>query len=427
LKKVLIISPQFAPVNSADSHRVRQMLPYLKDNNWNAEIVAVRLDRLEKPVIDKRLLDTIPNDIKVHFVGAFNFSWTRRIGLGSLSIRSFFHYYIFLNRLLKKHDFDLIFFSTTSFHLLALGRIIKRKFKVPYVLDIQDPWRSDFYLDKPKSERPPKFFLNYHIDKFLEAFSVSKADGIISVSKDYLNTFELRYTSVTANQMVIPFSATSFDFNSKIIPHPKKKQEGLLNIVYVGRGGHDLGFAINCFFEAVKKIESDSVLTSKQLAISFIGTSYAPNGEGIQTIKPIADKIGLNSLVIEQTDRVGYFEAIDIIQNADLLFIPGSTDSSYTASKIYPYILANKPMIACFHENSSVVEILGKCSNTNVVKFNSESATENIINELYLELEYIIQNINQINWRHNEMAMKQYMAPEMTRKIVEIFEATQII
>ncbi len=403
------------------------MLPYLKDNNWNAEIVAVRLDRLEKPVIDKKLLDTIPNDIKVHFVGAFNFSWTRRIGLGSLSIRSFFHYYIFLNRLLKIHDFDLIFFSTTSFHLLALGRIIKRKFKVPYVLDIQDPWRSDFYLDKPKSERPPKFFLNYHLDKFLEAFSVSKADGIISVSIDYLNTFDLRYKGVTKNQMVIPFSATSLDYDSKLSSQLKKKEGGALNIVYVGRGGHDLGFAINCFFEAIKKMESNSVLTLKQFVLSFIGTSYAPNGEGIQTIKPIADKIGLNSIVIEQTDRVGYFEAIENIQNADLLFIPGSTDSGYTASKIYPYILANKPMIACFHENSSVVEILSKCSNTNVVKFNSKSTKEHIINELYLELEYIIQNINDVNWKHNDIAMKQYMAPEMTRKIAEIFDATKII
>jgi len=47
MKKVLIISPQFVPVNSADSHRVRQMLPYLAENGWSAEIAAVNLSCLK--------------------------------------------------------------------------------------------------------------------------------------------------------------------------------------------------------------------------------------------------------------------------------------------------------------------------------------------------------------------------------------------
>ena len=424
MKKVLIISPQFAPVNSADSHRVRLMLPYLKDNGWYAEIVTVKIDRLEKPVLDYHLLETIPKNTVIHYVSAFDPQWTRKIGLGSLSLRSFYHYYRFLNSILKKQSFDLIFFSTTSFHLLALGKLMKRKFNVPYVLDIQDPWRSDFYLDKPKKERPPKFLLNYHIDKYLEAFSVSKADGIISVSKDYLKTFDFRYKAVTKNQKVIPFSATSYDFKSIHTDSQIFKDKNQLNIVYVGRGGHDLRFAITCFFEAVKHMELKSVENQNRFTFSFIGTSYAPNGEGIQTIKPISDKIGLCSTVIEKTDRVGYFEAIDIICKADILFIPGSTDPAYTASKIYPYILANKPIIACFHENSSVVEILNKCSRVNVVKFNSDLNKVQIVNELYIQLDYILNNLNLIDWRHNIDAMKEYMAPEMTRKITQIFDVT---
>ena len=270
----------------------------------------------------------------------------------------------------------------------------------------------------------PKFFLNYHIDKYLEAFSVSKADGIISVSKDYLKSFDFRYKAVTKNQMVIPFSATSYDFKSIHTDSQIFKDKNQLNIVYVGRGGHDLRFAITCFFEAVKHIELKSVENQNRFTFSFIGTSYAPNGEGIQTIKPISDKIGLCSTVIEKTDRVGYFEAIDIICKADILFIPGSTDPAYTASKIYPYILANKPIIACFHENSSVVEILNKCSRVNVVKFNSDLNKVQIVNELYIQLDYILNNLNLIDWRHNIEAMKEYMAPEMTRKITQIFDVT---
>ncbi len=422
ISKVLIISPQFAPVNSADSHRVRQMLPYLIENGWSAEIVAVNLTCIEKPVIDTQLLNTIPSNTVVHYVDAFDYKWTRKLGLGSLSMRSFYQYYKILNKLLRNNDFDLIFFSTTSFHLFALGPLMKRKYKVPYILDIQDPWRSDFYLDKPKSERPPKFLLNYYIDKFLEAYSIPKADGIISVSKDYIDTFKLRYKRFTLNNKTIPFSATIHDYaNTKKKINSTGKQDEV-SIVYVGRGGYDLSFSISCFFEALKIIEGNEDSRSKRFIISFIGTSYAPKGEGFQTIKPIATDLGITSIVIEQTDRVCYFEAISIIQNADILFIPGSTDPAYTASKIYPYILADKPIIACFHENSSVVDILDSCSNTNVITFNSESSIVEIANKLLKELNYLIFNLKTQDWSHNSEVMKNYMAPEMTKKICSVFD-----
>lgn len=427
MKKVLIISPQFVPVNSADSHRVRQMLPYLAENGWSAEVVAVNLNCLEKPVLDQNLLKTIPSDTIVHYVRAFDYRRTRKIGLGSLSIRSFYHYYKYLSKLLKTNHFDLIFFSTTSFHLFALGPIMKKKYRIPFILDIQDPWRSDFYLDKPKNERPPKFLLNYYLDKFLEAYSIPKADGIISVSKDYIETFEMRYEHLTKNLLTVPFSATIHDYlNLEQNELKFDKKEDHLNIVYVGRGGYDLGFSIACFFEAIKLIEYNEKTTSKYIEISFIGTSYAPKGEGIQTIKPIATDIGLTSSVIEQTDRVGYFEAISIIQNADVLFIPGSTDPAYTASKIYPYILAKKPIIACFHENSSVVEILKKCSKARVVTFNLESKKEQIIIQLKSELNSIFHKLNEEDWSFNEAEMSKFMAPEMTKKIIQVFNNSKL-
>jgi hypothetical protein len=422
MRSVLIISPQFAPVNSADSHRVRQMLPYLTENGWSAEIVTVNLNSLEKPILDKDLIKTIPSNTVVHYVSAFDYKWTRKIGLGSLSIRSFYHYYKFLGKILKDNSYDLIFFSTTAFHLIALGPIMKRKFKIPFVIDIQDPWRSDFYLDKPKNERPPKFLLNYYLDKFLEAYSIPKADGIISVSKDYLETFKMRYKRLTKNLLTVPFSATIYDYKDIEKDLSFTKKQGKLSIVYVGRGGFDLGFSISSFFNAIKKMEANEHLISENIEISFIGTSYAPKGQGIKTIEPIAVELGITSKVKEQTDRVGYFEAISIIQHADLLFIPGSTDPAYTASKIYPYILADKPIIACFHENSSVVHILGRCTKTNVITFNSKSSNDDTADRIFHELKYVILNLKNKDWTHNAEAMKNYMAPEMTKKISSVFE-----
>ena len=124
------------------------------------------------------------------------------------------------NELLRSGDFDLIYFSTTAFHVCRLGPYWKKKFKVPFIIDMQDPWRNDFYLDKPRSQRPPKFFISYNIDKYLEATTIPFADGIISVSEGYKNELLQRYPSllpekyffigdeafVCEKQLLVPFS-----------------------------------------------------------------------------------------------------------------------------------------------------------------------------------------------------------------------------
>jgi hypothetical protein len=44
MKKVLIISPNFPPVNGADMHRIRQSLPYVRAWGWQPGVLAVDED-----------------------------------------------------------------------------------------------------------------------------------------------------------------------------------------------------------------------------------------------------------------------------------------------------------------------------------------------------------------------------------------------
>ena len=56
----------------------------------------------------------------------------------------------------------------------------------------------------------------------------------------------------------------------------------------------------------------------------------------------------------------------------------GSDDPGYTASKIYPYILAEKPLLAIFHEESSVVRILQETNAGTVVTFKTGESVEEV-------------------------------------------------
>lgn len=373
-------------------HRVRQALPYLEQLGWSPVVITVDEAFVESYSTDPLLLQSIPPGIEVHRVKAFETKYTRKLGLGSLSMRSYWHIRKKGNELLKKNKFDLVYFSTTAFHVMALGPYWKKKFKVPFIVDIQDPWRNDFYLDKPASERPPKFFLAYNIDKYLEAKTIPLADGIISVSKGYCDTFRQRYPAVTEKKCrVITFGVSDADVDvmRRFVSGSSavSLKPGKINVVYVGRGGYDMSFAAAVFFKAFKKGLTDGNKDFENMHLWFIGTSYAPQGKGKKTILPVAEENNVEGYVTEITDRVPYFETLFLLDKADIVFIPGSVDTNYTASKIFPYIVLKKKLLAVFNTNSSVVNMLRELNYGELVVFDhtAESA-DAYADECYIKL-----------------------------------------
>jgi hypothetical protein len=152
----------------------------------------------------------------------------------------------------------------------------------------------------------------------------------------------------------------------------------------------------------------------------FVGTSYAADGQGLKTIEPVAAKYGVGDHVVEITDRLPYFSALKVLKDADILIIPGSTDTNYTASKLYPYILANRPLIAVFNQNSSVVEILDKTKSGICATFINDDKADVIGEKVFEVMQQYLQRIPFVpdtNWHEFE----PYSAREATRKQVDFF------
>src|ERR1700677_3580293 len=143
-RRVLIVSPHFPPINAPDHQRVRMSLPYLRENGWEAHVLAVD-PRFVEGAWDPDLLRTIATDVPVTRAGAVPLRMTRWLGLGRLGLRAFGPLNRMGSRLLCQRAFDLVYFSTTVFPTMSLGPRCKRLFGVPYVLDLQDPWLGDYY------------------------------------------------------------------------------------------------------------------------------------------------------------------------------------------------------------------------------------------------------------------------------------------
>lgn len=422
MKRVLIISPHFPPINAADMQRVRMSLPYFVNFGWTAEVAVVN-PKYSDLAKDELLLQTVPANTVIHKVKALAKKWTSKIGMGGLALRSIYHYRKQISRLLASQKFDLIYFSTTQFPVCILGSYWKKKFGIPYVIDMQDPWHSTYYLDKPKSQRPPKYWFSYRLNKYLEPIAMKNVDGIVSVSGAYIETLESRYAWLKNKpSKVITFGALEQDF---VIAEKNKSKLKLvyqtgpnkINLIYIGRGGYDIHPAIKLLFEEILAYKETNPAIFSRLHLHFIGTSYSANGTGVPTIAPTAKEMGLSKKVTEYTDRIGFYQSIRNLQEADGLLIVGSNDASYTASKLYPYIMAKKPLLALFHQQSEAATVIKDCNAGNLITLDQSYPAVKRIFEAYLE-QVIEKKSPNTNWKEFE----KYTAKSLTKEQVDLFD-----
>ncbi len=430
MRSLLIVSPHFPPINAPDHQRVRMALGHFEEFGWKATTLAVHPDEVEG-VRDETLERTLPAGAEVIRTSAWPVRCTRAFGLGSLAIRAYRQLGKAGTELLSKRRFDAIFFSTTQFPTMALGRKWLKRFGTPYVLDFQDPWLSDYY--EQNGLRPPGGHFKYRLAKlqakWLEPYACRRAARIVSVSSAYVSMLRKRYPELSSEQFtVLPFGAADKDFDALREQHIRQNifnsKDGKIHWVYVGRGGNDMALALRSLLSALVRYFEKVPGSRAKLRLHFIGTSYAPEGRAQKTVEPLAREFGLGDIVEEVTGRLPYFEALQCLLDANALIVTGSDDPGYTASKIYPYILARKPMLAIFHESSSVVDVLTKTKAGTVIPFKTGESHETIALQI-LESRWFnsaLESTESIAPTVDWTAFEPYTAREMTRKLCGVFD-----
>jgi len=364
MRKVLIVSPHFAPINAPDMQRTRLALPYLRSCGWEPVVLAISPDLIEGGVVESLLEDTYPADIRIVRVRGIPPSLTRWAGIGSLWLRCGRALRIAGEKLLRAEKFDLVFFSTTQFDAFKLGPQWRETYGVPYVLDYQDPWVNDYYS---RTGTPPpggrlKFFMAQWSARRSEPNVLRRASGVVAVSKAYGETLAKSYPWFDASSVtLLPFGASEKDVEAARKHRPRDPVvtlgDGLFHHVYTGRCGPDMSTSLTIVFRAFKKFMAEQPALAQRIRFHFIGTDYAPRPFGRDWALPIARAEGVEAYVSEHCYRVPYFDALYYLLNADALLAVGSNDPTYSASKIFPYVLARRPMLVVFSEESQVMAV----------------------------------------------------------------------
>jgi hypothetical protein len=425
-RTVLIIAPDFTPSSYPPALRARFFAQHLAEFGWEPVVLTTYPENYEWSV-DPENEKLLNPSVEVIRTGAWSTKWTRRLGFGDLSLRTFWPHWRALNRVCRQRRIDLILISVPPRWPIALGRLAHMRFGIPYILDYNDPILTEYYWRVPRSKRPPKWELVYGIFRVLEPFALRKVDQLIGVDDSYMAGLFKNYEwlqGVAATAVAFGVEPQDFDY---VRQHPRanpffKAGDGLFHMAYVGRGGPDMVASLRALFTAVRQGREKTPEIYRRLRMHFIGTTYAPNGAGKYQVLPVAQQCGVQEIVEENPARVQHLDAIQILLDADALIVLGSQAPHYTASKLFPYILAAKPLLAIFHEDSSAVKLLDETRAGRAITFGAARPPLSVVGEIQTALQELLKAPVGSHPPTDWTKFEPFTARAVTARLAKVFE-----
>lgn len=425
-RTVLIIAPDFTPSSYPPALRARFFAQHLREFGWKPIVLTTYPENYEWTVDpeNEKLLDP---SLEVIRTSALSIKWTRKMGFGDLAIRTFGSHWRALSRICRGRRIDLILISVPPNWQIALGRLAHIRFGIPYILDYNDPILTDYYWKLPKSKRPPKWALVYTMYRFLEPFALKRVDQLIGVDDSYTAGLFKNYKwlqGVMATPVAFGVEPADFEYVCRN-PRPNPiftPGDGLFHMSYVGVVGDFMVAVLRALFTAVKDGREKTPELYKRLRLHFVGTTYAPNSEGRHQVLPLARECGVDDIVEERPGRVQHLDAIQILLDSNALVIVGSEAPHYTASKIFPYILAAKPLLAIFHEESSAVKLLEETGAGTVVTFSANRPPTSIVGAISTALQDLLSLPSDWYPPTNWEKFEPYTARAVTARLAEVLD-----
>ncbi|OIO35915.1 MAG: hypothetical protein AUJ72_06230 [Candidatus Omnitrophica bacterium CG1_02_46_14] len=421
MKTVLILAPQFVPSSYPPAQRVRLFTNHLESLGWKPIVLSVESQCLEETP-DWDFAKLIPANLEVIRAKALPYQWTRRIGIGDLGIRSFYPLLQMARKICKERKIQTLFIPGPPWHTFLIGPLIKREFKIPYILDYIDPWVSSM----GQNSRPwEKAYWYRKMAIGLEPLALKYTDHIVAVSRGTNELLKQRYPWISSEKFTaIPYGTefSDFDFVKKN-PYSSEvyKNEGAyFDFVYIGAMLPKAYGVLRALFSAVREIKREGGDRGKKIRLYFIGTTYEADPKKYFVL-PIAKEMELEEFVSEFPKRIPYLECNTILTQADAILALGSSEPHYTASKIFPCILADRPLLAIYHEESSVVDVMNQVHAGELVVYSEANPGEAVIGRIKAALLKII-NPNYEKPQTDWVLFEKYSARNMTRDLVEVFK-----
>lgn len=360
--KVLVVAYYFPPMGLSGVQRTLKFVKYMKNYNWeptvitsgkvayfahdnslnselsNTNIKIIRVEGKEpNSLLSKFGTVKLPREIfrilfdkisQTFFIPDNKISWSHK------ALKK-------VDEMLLSEHFDALFITCPPFSAFDIISSIKKKHNIPLFADYRDLWYGSYFAFYPTP---------FHrlIHKSKEYKALKAADRIIVTNRKVKEKLLHTYPFLTFEDIVIishGFDPEDFD---RIPAQPKPKNKMVL--MYSG-----IFMVYNTpeyFLKAFSKLTIERPDIASNIELHFVGFLRKEN-------EKIVRKLNLQSFVKDH-GYVNHNEAIAKIKSADVLwFMVGKRRNidAILPGKVYEYIGAMKPIIACVDEGAAKMAI----------------------------------------------------------------------
>ncbi len=400
MKKVLIISYAFPPMNVAGSFRPLRFVKYLSLFGWTASVLTVR--GREDILQDWTLLKEVPPNVAVHKAGEIDpfaiitpkqqFETNYRGFIGKncreistrtanalktikikVSIPDIQMYWI-LPAIVKgiqvffKERYDAILTTSPPPSAHLIGLILSKLTRRPLIADFRDPWVGGYNF---KETRGP---IRRLLETWLEKKTIAGSTTLLANTKQNEEKLLIRYDKLKKNGI----QTITNGYDSALLDGVPAKMDGRITICHTGVLYPDLApfFFLEAFAKWIAQ-KNDSALREK-VRILLVGSNT-------KYIIEIVNKLHLNEFTT-LLPRVSRREALSIAKGADLLVVSlgfKNEIASTIPGKLYDYIGLNRPILGILPKNGAAARLIEATGTGRVVSSPDGDRIANIFNELY--------------------------------------------
>ena len=422
MKRAIIVSPYFPPSTLAGVHRARILAKYLPACGWEAVIFCVD-HRHHEQRLDPDLATLLSSETRVVKVQAWPKTICRALGIGDLGIRGYSGLRSAIRAFLEREGADLLFITALPGFPLVMGPGIKRRYGIPFIADYQDPWLPADY----RSARPfTRAWLLYRMAALAEPYALRSADHVTAVSELTNTLVRSRYPWLPCHRFsAVPIGGDAADFDSLrsgerscswIVRAP-----GDIVISYVGNVWTRAHRTLETVFAAIATLKRGKPQLYSRLRLIFVGSSNQPVDSASEVVMPLARGAGIAEIVQEEPRRVPYLDALNIMLRSDILLMLGSDEPHYTASKLFPALLAQRPLLGIFHEESSVCPIAEDVGGVCLVKFGGERPVAACMSEIAKAIETLVETPG-VAGRADLNKLEPFLGPAIAQRFATLFE-----
>lgn len=402
MKKILIISTYYQPIQSVASNRINAFAKYLHQFGYNVTVLTcgdvissgdfmedgIRVIRLYVGKSMWSAFDTQNDSCRIiHYIKCFY-----NIFISNLSIDACGNWtqkaILKARELMRENEYDYILSSVLPVgpHYVALD--LKERYpKIKWIADMRDA------ISEPRSNT---FFYKCKMRCLVQRV-VDKCDWLLAVSKPQLKLFRSYYKGSEKNK----FHEIRNGFDYVFLPKKQKNKKALFSIIYAGNF-YGARKPKNFFQALLNVMEKENF----SIEVRIIGNKA-----------PIDIPNRLRGIVKEET-AVSYNNVCEEMRNADALLMvsPSYLEKGIYTGKLFDYLGSGSPIIALVPPNDVAGQLIMKAKAGYVVANEDVIGIENVIKRAYSD------------WKNNKFfeidqrIVLAHQRKEQVRRLVNILK-----